>query len=101
MNLVEMYEAVVDEATFIQFVKALAADRRNAEEMEKAKPSSPYGPDAGGWENVTIADYLEAGLAWAEGSHFGRRMTFKELELKDASPWQRMAAFMMAARVFE
>ncbi len=97
----EIYKSVTDEATFLQFIKALAEDRRNAVKQEKAKPSSPFGPDAGGWENTTIEDYLEAGVSWAEDSDFGRRMAFKELELNNVSPWKRIAAFMMAARIYE
>jgi len=99
--LVEMYELVADEATFLQFVKALVEDRRNAVRMEKKKSSSPYGPDAGGWENKTIEDYLESAAAWADDSDFGRRTGSKECELADASPWRRMAAFLMAGRVYE
>ena len=100
-NLNELYEQVVDEATFLRFAKALVEDRRNAIQLEKANPSSPYGPDAGGWENVSIDDYLESAIAWAEDSNFGRKMAFEEYELKDVSPWRRIAAFFMAGRVYE
>jgi hypothetical protein len=95
------YDLVADEQTFLRFVEALAEDRRTAVRLEAERKSSPFGPDAGGWENTTIEDFLGAGLAWAEDTQFGTSMTFKELELSDASPWKRMAAFLMAARVYE
>jgi hypothetical protein len=44
----EIAGAVCDEKSFLEFVKALIADRERAVEAEKRKPSSPYGPDAGG-----------------------------------------------------
>jgi len=100
-NLNELYEKVVDETTFLFFVKALVEDRRSAIQLEEANPSSPYGPDAGGWENISIEDYLESAIAWAEDSNFGRKMAFKELELNNVSPWRRIAAFLMAGRVYE
>lgn len=100
-NLTELYEMVSNEVTFLEFVKALVEDRRDAIRLEKASQSPPYGPDAGGWENASIEDYLDAAVAWAEDSQFGRRMSAKEYELAAVSPWRRMAAFLMAGRVYE
>ena len=39
-------DAVCDEETLIDFIAALAADRGDEVEKEKANPSSPYGPGA-------------------------------------------------------
>lgn len=100
-HLTELCEMVTDEATFLEFVKALVENRRNAVRLETASPSSPYGPDAGGWENTSIEDYFEAAVAWAEDSQFGRRMAVKEYELAEVSTWRRMAAFLMAGQVYE
>jgi hypothetical protein len=100
-NLNELYEKFVDEATFLRFSRALLEARRKAMRLEDANPSSPYGPDAGGWENVSIAEFLEGAISWAEDSNLGRRMAVEELELKDVSPWRRIAAFIMAGRVYE
>ena len=78
-------EKVNDEESFILFVKELVKNREEAIRSQKENPSSPYGPDAGGWENTTIERYFEGAIAWAEDSEFGRRMAFPELELKDVS----------------
>ena len=100
-KLIELAEKVEDEESFLIFVRELVKDRENAVRSEKRNPSSPYGPDAGGWENTSIESYLESAVAWAEDSQFGRRMAFPEYELKDVSQWRRFAAFLMAGRVYE
>ncbi len=101
MDLVELEKQVKDEESFLRFVEALIRDRESAVKNEKMNPSSPYGPDAGGWENTSIENYLEAASAWAETSSFGRRMAFPEYELHDVTVWRRIAAFLMAGRVYE
>jgi len=45
-------DAVCDEASFVEFVIALAADREDEVAKEKANPSSPYGPQMGGGMGV-------------------------------------------------
>lgn len=97
----ELVNKVTDESSFLIFAKALLADRRATDEKEKKEESSPYGPDSGGWENTTIADYLDGGIAWAEDSKFGTEMAFPEYEIKEENPWRRFAAFLMAAKVYE
>lgn len=97
----DLCDKVVDEESFLCFVRALAADREEAVRLEKEHPASPYGPDAGGWENITIETFLIAMAQWAEDSDFGRRMAFKELELPDGSPWRRIAVAMMAGKIYE
>jgi hypothetical protein len=52
--VVDALEQVHDMASFFAFVRALIRDRREAVAAERKTPTSPYGPDAGGWENVTI-----------------------------------------------
>ena len=61
-----LLDAVHDRESFFTFVRALMEDRVLAVAKEEAAPCSPYGPDAGGWENTTIESYLEATLAYAE-----------------------------------
>jgi hypothetical protein len=100
-KLVELAENVKDEESFLAFVRELVKDRENAVKKEKDNPSSPYGPDAGGWENTSIESYLEGAVAWAEDSEFGRRMAFPEYELIEVSEWRRFAEFLMAGRIYE
>ena len=89
-------DAVCDEKSFLDFVNALIADRERAIEAEKQNPSSLYGPDAGGWENVSIEPFLEAAVAWAEDSNFGLNQG-----LAASNPWHRFAAFLYAGKIHE
>ena len=100
-QLHELAADVEDEESFIRFAKALIADRENAAKLESTSPTPGTGPDAGGWENRTIEDYLDGAVAWAENSDFGRRMAFPEFEMKEASEWKRFAAFLFAGKVHE
>ena len=98
----ELAENVSDEKSFLTFVEALYKDRENAVRKEKETPSSPYGPDAGGWENTTIEDYLESSYAWAKDTDFGRKLdTPEHSRLKDVSPWQHFARFLMVGKYYE
>jgi hypothetical protein len=81
MQLYEQLEAVTDEATFLEFVRALAADRRN---------------NAQAWESDSIQDFLEASSSWAEDSEFGARQG-----LAAASPWKKFAVFLYSGKIYE
>lgn len=94
--LYDRADAVCDEKSFLEFVKDLIADRERAIEAEKQNPSTPYGPDAGGWENVSIEHFLEAAVAWAEDSNFGLNQG-----LVASNPWHRFAAFLYAGKIYE
>ena len=88
-------DAVCDEESFVAFVSALAADRADEVAKEKAKPSSPHGPGANGWENASIEAFLEAAAAWAEdwkGSPQYR---------SPANPWKRCAEILYAGKSYE
>ena len=88
-------DSVVDCESFLVFVRALIADRRASLAAEQSSPSSPYGPDAGGWENITIESFLFAALRWAEG-----RTEFNDL----ASPeilWRGFARFLIMGKLYE
>jgi len=84
-------QAVHDRESFFAFVAALAADRRASVAAEAVMPSSPYGPDAGGWENITIESFLEAALAWADS---GRG-------LPAAPTWRGFAEFLYCGKIYE
>jgi len=100
-KLLELAENVVDEKSFLVFARELIKNRETAAKKEKDNPSSPYGPDAGGWENTSIESYLEGAVAWAEASQFGSRTAFPEYELSNVSDWRKFAAFLMAGKVYE
>jgi len=95
MELEDLIKLVVDKETFLKFVEALRKDRELSEKAEFEKPSSPYGPDAGGWQNTSIENFLESSIAWAEDTDFGI------LRLGDVSPWRVFAEFLHLGKLYE
>jgi hypothetical protein len=67
-----LLECVSDEKSFLRFVEALIADRKSSARAQKENPASPWGSDAGGWENTSIESFLEAATAWAKKSRLYR-----------------------------
>jgi len=100
-ELHELASAVIDQDSFLVFVRELYKDRERSVKQEKKKPSSPYSADAGGWENTTIESFFEGAVAWAEDSSFGTKMALPELELDGNNHWRSFAAFLMAGKVYE
>ena len=94
--LVEALDAVKDCDSFLAFVRALAEDRARSAAREEASPSLPYGPDAGGWENITIQDFLGAAASWAEADDFC---------VSESSPvdptWKIFAEFLYSGKIYE
>ena len=91
-----LLDTVEDADTFLEFARVLEADRRESAKLEAASPSSPYGPDAKGWENVTIEDFLESAIAWAEDTKFGITQG-----LEPQNPWKQLATFLYCGKVYE
>ena len=87
--------AVCDEETFVAFISALAADRVEEVKRELANPSSPYGPGALGWQNVSIEGFLESAAAWAEDWRESPRYVRAE------NPWRRCAEILYAGKHYE
>jgi hypothetical protein len=89
-------EAVNDRDSFLAFVAALAADRRASAAAELATPGGPYGPEAHGWENVTIEGFLEAAIAWAESTRMGEKQG-----LPAGPTWRAFAVFLHCGKIYE
>lgn len=96
MELHEQLELITDQTSFLAFVRALAQDRASAAQAEAKDPSSPYGPDIGGWENTSIESFLSAAVAWAEDSDFGSKQG-----LQSANPWKKFAVFLYCGKIYE
>ena len=94
-SLHRLVESVNDEETFLSFLIALARDREASVAAERKSPSSPYGPDAGGWENTTIETFLECASAW------GTDTSGSELALQSSNPWNRAAKIVYAGKFYE
>lgn len=81
MQLYQQLETVTDEATFLEFVRALTADRQ---------------ANALSWESNSIQEFLEASSSWAKDSKFGASQG-----LSAASPWKKFAVFLYNGKIYE
>lgn len=100
--VLDVLDAVVDEETFVRFLKVLSEDRAAEVEKEKQSPSSPYGPGAHGWENGSIEAFLEAAAAWAKDSRnglpgLGEYAGYATPE----NSWKRCADIIYAGKFYE
>ncbi len=95
MELEDYLDNVIDQNSFLEFVKALQADKENEDLKEKESPASPYSQGHNGWANNTISGYLESSIAWAEDSNFGANQA-------DASnTWKKLAMFLYGGKFYE
>ena len=94
--LAKKLEAVADATSFLAFVHALVADREAAAARERAQPASPYGPDAGSWENDRVETFLAAAVRWAESTNIGLAQG-----LRADNPWRRFAQFLYLGKIYE
>jgi hypothetical protein len=92
MDLSDMADKVNSKETFLEFVRALAADRAEEEKLEKKSPSSPYGPGALGWENGSIEAFLDAMQAWASDSGD---------KVPEQPSWNTFARILLAGKFYE
>ena len=97
-------EIVEDQTTFLEFVRVLIADRiEGAGSLETGGGIGITMPDGrrlierddSGWNNFTISAFLEASLAWAEDSDFGKRQSISE------NPWRQFATFLYCGKIYE
>lgn len=94
----DLLESVCDEESFLRFLFALAADREDSTAKETVQPSSPYGPDANGWENTTIDTFLFAAVQWARASEKGLPIPGY---VPPSNPWRRCADILYAGKGYE
>jgi hypothetical protein len=90
-TLYELLEAVSDERSFLDFVKALTQDRCASLEL----PITIDGHQ-GEWTNQTIEGFLETAKSWAEDSQFGTHPG-----PKPSNSWKLFALFLWAGRGYE
>ena len=90
MDPFELLEKVISRDTFFDFLKALEMDKRDEDEKEKIQPSSAYSSGHNGWENGTIANYLEA--MWA-GS--------RDNNLPEEPTWRTFAEILYQGKTYE
>lgn len=63
-DLYALAEQVEDEAGYLRFLAALAADWEEDRRLAAANPPKPFGPSPLGWENGSIGGFLDAAATW-------------------------------------
>ena len=97
-ELDDLLNSVCDEESFRRFLFALAADREDSSAKEAMHRSSPFGPDANGWENTTIDRFLFAAVEWARASEKGLPHANYE---PPSNPWRRCADILYPGKSYE
>ncbi|WP_109543473.1 hypothetical protein, partial [Pseudomonas aeruginosa] len=67
-DLYALAEQVEDEAGFLRFLAALAADWEEDRRLAAANPPKPFGPSPLGWENGNTGAFLAAAGTGGDGS---------------------------------
>ncbi len=96
MELDELLKSVTDEASLLRFISALREDRLAEDAAQQTSGIDACGRGPQGWENHTIEGFLEAALAWAESTNFGKTQGMSE-----ANPWRRFAGFLYCGKIYE
>lgn len=96
MDLYKLADLVENEADFIKFIEALMSDKIEEEEKEALSPSCPYSSGANGWENGSIAAFLQAAAEWGQAS-----MNGLQYYDKPSNPWRRAAHILHAGKFYE
>jgi len=86
----ELIKKVSSLETFLDFLKALMLDKRDEDEKEKIKASSPYASGHNGWEHNDIASFLDA-------MHAGT----KDNEFSDEPNWNNFAKIIYMGKIYE
>lgn len=95
-DLDALLEKVKDEASFIAFIDALAADFEEEGKRELVNPSQPYTRGALGWENGTIDAMLGASAAWGNSTAMNPMNN-----ATSQNPWRRCAHILYAGKFYE
>lgn len=89
----QLLDQVRDRDSLIAFVEALAAERRTAEQEERAEPTRYRVDGARGWKNADIASYLHGCLDYFDE---------KPLHTPDIEPnWRMFAEFLWCGKIIE
>src|ERR1017187_1878661 len=86
--------------TFLAFLAALRRDWELSRVEEASHPSSPFGPDARGWENPELGKYLDAMASWLESAENYYRNIGQQMDPSVPS-WRLFADILLAAKVYE
>ena len=89
----ELLRRVHDRESFVAFVNALAAEREDAERIERENPQSYMVDGAHNWKNADIASFLYAALDYFEEKPFHK---------PEGQPsWKMFAEFLYCGKIIE
>ena len=99
----DLLESVEDQETFLEFVRALIADRIEGERsIEKDSTGVTFSDggryidcDDNGWRNFSIEGFLEAAVGWADDTDFGKRQGIP------SNHWRQFATFLYLGKIYE
>jgi hypothetical protein len=89
----ELLDRVVDHKSFVEFVTALAKERREAELMERDEPDRYQRGGAHNWQNGSISSFLFASLAYFDSKPFQ--------EPESAPSWKTLADILYHGKIYE
>jgi len=86
-------DTVHDRDSFMQFINWLCEDRREAEDIERADVERYRWGGANGWQNSSIASFLDSAIAGTEAQRdWGG----------DTGPsWKDLAVFLYLGKIYE
>lgn len=91
-DLDALLQQVEDKETFIRFVQALAADREQAQMIERENPKAYQIDGALGWANGDIPNFL-----WAALEYFATRLPHEAIQ----PSWATFAEFLYFGKIYE
>jgi hypothetical protein len=93
MRCEELLDRVHDRDSFVAFVRALAKEREEAEEIERANPQTYMVDGAYNWKNAHIASFLYAALDYFRDKPFSK---------PESEPsWRMFADFLYCGKIIE
>lgn len=93
MSPEELLERVRDKESFVAFVHALASERQEAAEIERANPIGYSIDGAFNWKNADIVSFLFAALSYFEPKPF--------LRPESEPSWRMFAEFLYCGKIIE
>ncbi len=88
-----MLDRVIDRESFLEFVRALAEERAEAEQLEQNEPTRFKLGGAHDWQNGNISTFLYASLEY---------FTPKPFHKPEASPsWRMLAEMLYYGKIYE
>ncbi len=86
-------DTVTDRASFERFVDDLAADRRGAEDLERADPHRFRLGGARDWQNCSISMFLDGALAGTQDR--------ADWASEGSLTWRDLAVFLYLGKIYE